>query len=363
MTFHVLFQQRNFTQHLATSGLKFQVDRFSKEVMGGPKNLTLTVEGNPEEIWEIVNYLRKPIQVIDNFQNPIWWGYVAEVRVNSGGLDFGITLDSMNNRISLAYSLSIGVNTRSTTSLIQDVDSIAEYGIKEIRESINDQTSQQAQQYCQNLLHDSKYPRSSLNYSLNSNEKVSATLICKGWWETLSWMLYYNSNRASSETTNQIQVILQQCGQFITGVEILEGSNIFQTSYRDGDSSALQEILTLLNSGKENGFRYYAEITQQRKIRVYQASPKPKRLEDCEFFVGHNSSIENQQGVVYEPHQMPVGFWVSPKNPPSKILNLNRLSNPLINFITRTEYVHSSKQLQLYSDGDFSPLKGLRIIP
>lgn len=97
-----------------------------------------------------------------------------------------------------------------------------------------------------------------------------ARLFCNGWGQTLGWRYYLNSAAGNTETTAQIVAIIANMGQFITAVDIETASGIYSAQARDGDRKGWEEIDDLLKSGTVNNLRLLAEVTDQRRLRIYE---------------------------------------------------------------------------------------------
>lgn len=103
-----------------------------------------------------------------------------------------------------------------------------------------------------------------------STGKKQAKLYCSGWLETLNWRSYLNTGTASVVTTTQIQAIVTNMGEFITGVDIEAASGISSPETRDGDRTGLEEIEDLLKTGTTNNRRLLAEVTPLRRLRIFE---------------------------------------------------------------------------------------------
>lgn len=97
-----------------------------------------------------------------------------------------------------------------------------------------------------------------------------AKIYCNGWGETLNWRTYINAATGITETTAQIIAIIANMGQFITGVDIETPSGIYSAETRDGDRTGWEEIEDLLKSGTINNLRLLAEVSDARRLRVYE---------------------------------------------------------------------------------------------
>jgi hypothetical protein len=185
--------QRDFGAIFYRPRLRYQVERLTWRAVGGPDQATVRVLGSTSDIWEIFEMLRCPVEVFDAEGSILWWGYVEGAQVSVGGVQIGILLERMANRVRVVY---VVVNTagvageRADTVWVQDDDSVAEYGTKERKFSLAQGTAAEALARANTLLQQLKYPlplREFGNYG-----EIQATLTCRGWWQTLDWTYYEN---------------------------------------------------------------------------------------------------------------------------------------------------------------------------
>ena len=154
--------QRDFTDLIVPPDLEFTIERYGWSDMGGPKTATIQASGDLAALFELVNHLRAPVEIINDLGEAVWWGYLAELQINTGEINFGVDLETMFNDVAVAYT---DQNVRFTTQWSGDADSIAEYGQKEILLSKSDVTEADALQHRDTFLANAKHPIPTLQFS------------------------------------------------------------------------------------------------------------------------------------------------------------------------------------------------------
>lgn len=357
MKLAVHFLNRDFSEPLVTPvGLTYVVTFYSWHAIGGPQFASITVYGSERGLWELVEKLRCPVEIEDARGEVVWWGYVATVRVRVNQLEFSVDLDTMFNRVAVAYSLiepgSQTPGTRATTTWAQDDDSVEVYGSKELLVSLSGATTVQAEATRGAVLAARRYPVPGVEPSGAEEEgSLSATLQCRGWWQTLDWQYYLNTNTQSVETTDQIAAIVTAEGQFLTGTDIETSSGVFSSEYRDGDATALTEIKELLRTGTTNGRRLLATVTRERRLRIYE---EPEAGAN-DYLLLSTGKLRNQYDVPVEDHKCPCGVWAQLKDVLPSFVDVSRLANPTRVFIEQSEYDARSLSLRLQPRGVLSP--------
>lgn len=202
--------KRNFTDMLVVPDVKFDVQRMSWKTIGGADQATITATGNKNQLWELVELLRCPIEIFTKEKDPLWWGYIESVDLQLEMLRISITLEGMANRVCVVYSQ---VNTtgnageRATTSWIQNDDSVAEYGTIETRSALSQGTEEQANTQAATILERLKLPLS--KHQFRKSGQINATIHCAGWWKTLDWKYYANNAGKESyeESASELQAL------------------------------------------------------------------------------------------------------------------------------------------------------------
>lgn len=206
MSVRVKLYQRDFSERGFTPEGTFKVDSYSWKAIGGPDKASISVTGDVHQLWLLLDLLRCPVELYNEYELPTWWGYAASVTVRVGGVEIGVSVDSMANSVTVVYAALAGgqqtAGTRATTSAAINSDSVATYGTREMRVSLNDATQSQAEQLRDIVLANRKYPLPLVAATgANAEGSFSATIECRGWWETLSWKAYATAIVKEENTT------------------------------------------------------------------------------------------------------------------------------------------------------------------
>jgi hypothetical protein len=201
----VQFKTRSFGGDIARPAIDLRVNSLEWSTAGGPKGGSITATGGSESaLWELLEWLRRPVEICHPKTGvPVWWGYVHAAAVRVGAIEVGASLDSMVNRVAVAYSyVAPGTNvvgSRATTAWVQDDLSVATYGTKEFLSSCGGMTPEAAEARRDAILAAQRWPgapptqtsgamtpRGRARYS-GAKQSRSATLTLRGWWSTLGW--------------------------------------------------------------------------------------------------------------------------------------------------------------------------------
>jgi hypothetical protein len=211
-----LIYQKDLSGTLLKPELKFAVQRYSHHATGGPKLAELEVQGGELALCELLDMLRCPIEIVSSQTERVWWGFIAEVEIRQKWLTIGLSLDSMFNRIAVAYSYVEPGNdqagTRKTTTWIQDDDSVSEFGVKEMLYSLSGTTDEHALAARAMLLASKKRPSPKITLA-EAEQQPGARVVCRGWWSTLEWQYY---SRDAGLEVNSATDSDQPIGQALT---------------------------------------------------------------------------------------------------------------------------------------------------
>mgnify|MGYP001559044191 CR=1 FL=1 len=327
---------------------------YSWHGIGGPEAANITVWGNPNAVWEAVEWLRCPVEITDERGTLVWYGYVAEVEIRVGAITVGVSLDDMANKIAVAYSYIPAASTtpgeRKTTAYSSDTDSTAEYGTKELLASLSGASDAQATGKRDTLLAAKKYPVPTVQ--MIGENSLSASLKCRGWWDTLRWRYYTQAGTVDTATTTQIGDILTSVGEFVTSATIDTASGITSSQYRKGDRTAQQEILDLLAAGTSGESRYLAKVEAGRTLTVYTEPTSGT----ADYFLAADGLLYGPSGQLIDPHTCPVAFWAKLKDVIPDTADLAKLAKASPFFVQRSQYVVSTKRLTLEAREALSPL-------
>lgn len=155
------------------------------EALGGPAIAQVRATGRPEVLWQLLEWLRYDVQILDIRLAPVWWGYVQGVYVYAGPVSFGVALDNMANTIAAIWSSD---TDGGVTGWAIDTDSAVYYGTKELLLSVDGVNAAAAEQRRDWELAQRKYPHGIFDVGQGSVTEVILELW--GWQRTLDWVYY-----------------------------------------------------------------------------------------------------------------------------------------------------------------------------
>lgn len=193
MTLSVHFSTRDFSSPILT-GLNAEPLRLDWTAYGGPERAEIKLTGDEGKLIEGTRLLRCPVMINDPAGTPIWWGYVEEVVIFVGEVQFRVSLEGLYNRVRVRYGFISPGNFSgdlSVTECADDIPSQRDYGINEItlhRENIDDDFAESLRD---TFLQAAALPRSTLS-QWSKPGRSYAFVRCAGWFNTLSWQPYEN---------------------------------------------------------------------------------------------------------------------------------------------------------------------------
>lgn len=195
------FQDRQFDDFDPDKNYTFSADMMEWDQYGGPVSAKVSVEGGVRLLWDLLEWLRYSVLIRTDRTEKVWWGYVHAVTVKTDAGEIRISLDDMYNRVKMTYSFiptgSTEVGDQRDTAWASDLNSVGEYGIKELIATMDGATTVLANARRDAILTARKYPQGEFSPTfhgmdgsvdaLEGETLVTAELELKGWWETLSW--------------------------------------------------------------------------------------------------------------------------------------------------------------------------------
>lgn len=350
--FSVVTKTRDFQGLWTSPGLIMAPIRLSHHMIGGPNQAEITVQGTESAVWDIIDWLRQPIEIYDDVGECCWWGYIHGVSIASGLYTFGTSLDSMTNRIAVVYNrlvegATIGETVRS--AWVQHDRSLAEYGIKASLLSLNDVSDTAALAYRDAQLQLFANPQPQWDFATGS-DAIIGTLDCRGWWQTGDWQYYDNMLLTETPITDQMVAIIQASMPFINSTSIRMNSTIATSQYQEGNRTAQTIIEKLLDIGPGNGYPYLATVSPQRGIEMIQEPARPG-AGSFVHFLDRQQQILSSWGEALPKHRVFAGFWVRVKDVIPVSVDVARLSDPSVQFIEATEYDVNTDRLTLTPRG------------
>lgn len=181
----VVFWKRDFSKLLTPLQINYKVGPYSHSVIGGPKLAEITATGTELDLWELAEYARCPVQIFSDKGDAVWWGFVAEIKIDVGLWSVGVNIDSMTNYVGVAYEDDADQGQPKKTAWAEAADSTLEYGRRELLFTSSGSNSIHALAARDKYLAEMKYPTP----VIIPREKGpnGAILYCRGWFDTLSW--------------------------------------------------------------------------------------------------------------------------------------------------------------------------------
>lgn len=190
--------------------LDFEVQRYSFDAIGGPKDARINATGDLPALWQLTAMLRLPIEIYDEQGTNVWWGTVNEIKIQTQILELSLSLENMANSIAVAYSTQAGGQTgaasQAMTGFATNADSIAEFGTKQMILSGRNMTQTQAEAFRDAALDRLRFPVPEIE--LKESDSISGEIRCVGWWKTLEWGLV--TEAATGETISASHTNTQQ---------------------------------------------------------------------------------------------------------------------------------------------------------
>jgi len=212
--FSVRVLDKTYQNPLVVPDVELGARRYSHRAIGGPKEAEIWATGNERGLWEMLEWLRCPIEIWDERKSAVWWGYIHEIELSVGAVRVGVSLDEFYDRVAVAYSYvapgSTSVGNRATTAWAQDDDAVAAYGTKELLSSASGAMTAQAEAMRDAILAEKRLPPTTLSMT-QIQASNSAVLRCRGWWETLGWKYY--ANLSGKESYEELGGTMQNVGQ------------------------------------------------------------------------------------------------------------------------------------------------------
>ena len=317
---------------LTLSNPLFTVNSMTWSVIGGCETANITAEDPSDaNLWRLVENLRCPVVIMDEIDRVAWWGYVFEVRIKAGGFEFGVSIDSMVNKVAVAYSFiadgSSQVGTRKTTAWSNDADSIAAYGIKEYLASGSGLTDAAALAKRDAILAAKKYPGGTIAES-RSNGNATATIACRGWWTTLDWRYATVAAGANLISTTQIAALVTTYGQFMTATDVDAASSVSVAPYLSGDTTTGREIEALMAQGGANSRRLLSEVDINRRVNIYE-----EPVNTPTYNMLRSGDITTAVGTPVVEYQPPIGAWARLVDVVYAGTDTSRMVDPTLQFI------------------------------
>lgn len=121
-------------------GVEFAPQTWGDEAAWGYSRAAIAATGPAERLGELLAWLGSRLRIRNALGTDVWFGYLHEVEVNFGGSIISMSLTDVHNRVCVVYTArnADGSQARRTTAWVEDTNSIAQYGTRELRLGADD---------------------------------------------------------------------------------------------------------------------------------------------------------------------------------------------------------------------------------
>jgi hypothetical protein len=299
-----------------------QYTSYSHEIManGGywTANLVLNLSLLDAEDW-YENGLGRDITVYDMAGTVVWQGFVNQITLNAGALsEIRGPLLSIGNRVSAVYTpLDVSVyppvsGTTTVTTIAEDTDSQAMYGIIEQVVSAGTTPQDNAEQVRDVYLEENKLPETSGQLSLNpgSGQNAAVTLELLGYIHWLEVYIYNSTGTGFDVISDKIIDILaaDPNGIISTNYNEIEDNAFLTPVVEDRNRFAwdiLTELIALGNDTDDTRrlFGVYAD-------RIVKYNTQPQTIEYHHRLTDPAQRVTTPQGAIVYPWNVLPGKWL-----------------------------------------------------
>lgn len=344
---NISFDKRDFSGRLALPPLDFKVARYACSAIGGPRSATITATGDANDLWELIEFIRSPVKIYSDHGDFVWWGFVSEVELKLGRMTAAVSLDGVANRVAVVFSKVEEGETsgeQASTPWADHLISQNEYGIRELLYSTSGATEAHALAARAAILEQLKFPLPFQSFTGEEVEKPSATIYCRGWFDTLEWRYYQDLTTAPVDTAAQAVAIAAAGGQFFTAIECGLTSGIVTNPYRDGQATALYELSELLRMGTTNQRRMLANVDIGRRLHITE---EPVNVQANTWLLTKDGELRDPFDTPVRKDTCPAGVWARLKDVIPGSLDTSLLADPTLMFVEESEYDVSTETLSL----------------
>jgi len=184
--------------------LRLRPLRYAWADVGGPETAEIGLEGSPADLVGALRWLGGSVRIVGEDGTPVWWGIVSEASFVADGMEYGLTLEGMANRVAVIYASN---GASAITDWEEDTRSTALYGNIELIHSLGNATPAQAEAAAVSILTQKAWPRRLVRTAQGST--AGGRLLCIGRYSAMAWRYYANSiGRVAFEGEKEGEAIL-----------------------------------------------------------------------------------------------------------------------------------------------------------
>jgi hypothetical protein len=328
-----------FGNDLVLPGVDMVVDWYSWAALGGPDLAHVRlISGDVRDLAQLLPVLAGGwVEVCNEQMSAVWWGYVADMTLQVGKLQVGVSLADMYNRVSVAYLYfpdGKKTSNRATTDWYQNDLSVAEYRTKELLYPVAIAGHSQAVAGAYRLLSERGLPVAHAAVLTDLTVSVELILDCRGWFSTLGWK-YYKQDVTSAiiDSGTVLGAVVTACNQFFTGVTGI-GSGVDVNDYRKGDGTGLHEALELMSLGTINQRRILANVSVERWLTFFEEPG----ADVVHYGLNLAGELLDEWGGLIDKSHCPVGVYARVQDLPLGIMEAGSLVDAGLVFVEGCKY-------------------------
>lgn len=185
---------------------RFPMHGYSHKIsaVGGYDTASFTLALNKSESENFaLNYLGCRVAMYaNNPHTPCWEGFINRVTISAGPYTYSRGLDEMVNRAKVVFNIN-GDSANTATSVVNNTDSQATYGIKEGSVEgyiLEGSDSSRIEQLRNRILAEKAWPKPTTSYSAGGQFTIQVE--CLGFYHTIGWVGYDDNSGALSRTAS-----------------------------------------------------------------------------------------------------------------------------------------------------------------
>jgi len=283
--FSVRVYDRNNNAVQVPAGVRLSPSQWAAEAVGGPTTATITLSGDAQAMMGLATWLAYRVEIASDGA-AVWSGEVDAVRVTTAGIERELTLDGMANRVRVLYTTGKagGAAEAAETDWVEDADSIARYGKREIVHSARGMlTVTQAEALRARLLATGKSPQRRLQFA-DAGQESAGELQCRGYWRRLNDVYFRQlagleeHNPGSGATAIPIGLGFTSTYLAFIDKDTPEMHEIFGKLRRFGD---YENLLFLVAGTEKNNGLHQVRGGDSREVEAYTSTFNFEPNDDC----------------------------------------------------------------------------------
>lgn len=225
--------------------------------MGGSESCTITIDANPVNASNYLDYFLRHIRVYDQYAQQIWSGIITKVDIDYGSATTSVGVDNFASRFAFFDS-----NAESPSATLYDNNVAQQYCDKympiQAKSAVSDAILRAAFLTTQLNMFGAPNVQTRTNAQTKSSQQCRVTISAVGYYQTLSWVTvtaktYGTAGDSSNFIISMLNSALTRNNYFSLGSIATTGIVIGTTAEWDSYTTYQQIIEDVLNAGTSTG--------------------------------------------------------------------------------------------------------------